>query len=83
MAIEPDNFEEFTKRFDKLPPEEREELIEQLQQRSTALRNESDAATMSLFDAMNRRGMAGSIKDAPHDWSTNPKYLEGLGQNAE
>lgn len=83
MAIDPNDFDEFAKRFDKLTPAQRDELLDRLEARRTALRDLSNGADRSLFDAMNIRGMAGSIKDAPPDWSTNPKYLEGLGQDAE
>ncbi len=83
MAIDPNDFDEFAKKFDKLSPEERDELLDLLEERRTTLKDGSDVENISVFEAMNRRGMAGSIKDAPADWSTNPKYLEGLGRDAK
>jgi hypothetical protein len=82
MAIDPNDFDDIFKRFGELSREDQQELLEELQQRQAteAHGNESDR---TLFDALNERGMAGSIKDAPVDWSTNPKYLEGLGKRDE
>jgi len=37
----------------------------------------------SLYDALNERGLIGSITDAPADLSTNPKYMEGFGADAQ
>jgi hypothetical protein len=37
--------------------------------------------TKSLYDVLHARGVIGSINDAPADLGTNPKYLEGFGQN--
>ena len=82
MAIDPSDFEEIAKRFDKMSPEEREDLLDRLEERRAVV-DRGNGAGPSLFDAMNERGMAGSIKNAPPDWSTNPKYLEGLGQDVE
>ncbi len=36
----------------------------------------------SLYDALNERGLIGSITDAPADLSTNPKHMEGFGSDA-
>jgi hypothetical protein len=41
--------------------------------------NTQDART--LYDALAARGIIGSITDAPADLGTNPKYMEGFGQN--
>lgn len=78
MSTEP--FDDILKRFEELSPEERESLLDQLEQRQAAERNGTDS-TRTLFEAFNERGLIGSIKDAPSDWSTNPKYMEGFGKD--
>ena len=83
MSIDPNDFDEIVKRFDKLSREERAELIERLQQRSIAVGEMMPRRPESLFDALNKTGMAGSIKGTPPDWSSNPKYLEGFGKNGD
>jgi hypothetical protein len=35
-----------------------------------------------MRSTFNDHGMIGSITDVPEDWSTNPKYMEGFGQDA-
>ena len=82
MAAEPREFDEILKRFDKLSRDKREELIDRLEQRQTADANGGPPGR-TLGDAFNERGMVGSIKDAPPDWSSNPKYMEGFGQDGE
>ena len=77
MSTEP--FGDILKRFDELSPEERERLFEQLEERQTTGRNTADS-TRTLYDAFNERGLIGSIRDAPPDWSSNPKYMEGFGK---
>ncbi|MEQ8211815.1 MAG: hypothetical protein RH917_18605 [Lacipirellulaceae bacterium] len=79
MASE--NIEEILKRFDTLSAEERENLILQLDRRQSD--GHADSAQRTLFDALNERGLIGCIDDAPEDWSTNPKYMEGFGRNAQ
>ena len=34
----------------------------------------------TVHEAMVRLGLLGSVKDAPADLSTNPRYMEGFGQ---
>jgi len=34
----------------------------------------------TVLEAMTRLGLLGSVKDAPPDLSTNPKYMEGFGE---
>lgn len=34
----------------------------------------------TAYDAAERLGLIGCVKDAPSDLSTNPKHLEGFGQ---
>jgi len=79
MATE---FDDILIRFEKLSREEREQLIVQLEQRQTAFAN-GDQPGRSALDGFKERGLLGSITDAPPDWSTDSKYMEGFGQNAE
>ena len=82
MATDPGEFEEILRRFDKLSSEEREKLIEHLEQRqATATNGEESGRT--VLDGFKARGLVGSIEDAPPDWTTNPKYMEGFGQDVE
>ena len=65
---------------EELSQEERDRLACQL---LDALKEkEGDSPTRTLYDALAARGIIGSIQDAPPDLSTNPAYMEGLGQNA-
>jgi predicted DNA-binding antitoxin AbrB/MazE fold protein len=34
----------------------------------------------NCYDAAVRSGVIGCVDDAPHDLSTNPKYMEGFGR---
>jgi predicted DNA-binding antitoxin AbrB/MazE fold protein len=34
----------------------------------------------TLYDILSKDGWIGSLKDAPPDLSTNPKYMEGFGE---
>lgn len=34
----------------------------------------------SVYDALVRLGLLGSVKDGPVDLSTNPRYMEGFGE---
>jgi hypothetical protein len=70
---------EIIKQFDQLSPEERQQLIKTLEQRQSNGNAESDR---SLLAAFQERGMIGSIKGMPADWSTNPDYLNGFGNSA-
>ena len=36
----------------------------------------------TLYDIATRRGAIGMIKGGPSDMSTNPKYMEGFGEDA-
>ena len=69
----------------ELMPEEQRRLGEQLTQiagTNVALAIGSETGK-SLYDALNERGMIGSITDGPGDLSTNPKYLKGFGQDGD
>lgn len=82
MATDPRDFDDILNRFDKLSPEEREQLLNELEQRqATSTNGHQDGR--SALDGFKERGLLGSITDAPTDWSTNPKYMEGFGQDAE
>jgi hypothetical protein len=37
----------------------------------------------TVYDAMLRLGLLGSVKDGPPDLSTNPKYMEGFGEHGQ
>lgn len=76
-----DPFDEIMKRFDGLSPEQRQELIRQLEQRQATELNGNSSRT--LLDAFRDHGMVGSITDAPEDWSLNPKYMEGFGSGGQ
>jgi hypothetical protein len=76
MSTEP--FDEILKRFEELSPSEQERLLNQLEQCQAKDRNGRDPPR-NLLESFNERGLIGSIKDAPSDWSTNPKYMEGFG----
>ena len=82
MATESQEFDEILKRCDHLSRDEREDLIDKLEQRQAVNAN-GVPPDRTLGDAFNERGMVGSIKDAPPDWSSNPKYMEGFGNNGE
>ncbi len=76
-----------TERYDEILRRAREELNrdEQLQlaralSQKTLDRNGADQQK-SLYDALQERGVIGSITDAPSDLGTNPKYLEGFGRD--
>ena len=43
----------------------------------------SETKGRTLYDALNDRGIIGSITDAPSDLSTNPKHMEGFGTDAQ
>jgi hypothetical protein len=76
-----DALNEIMKRVEGLSPEQRALLLDRLQKASTTGAGESFDRT--LFDVFNDHGMIGSITDVPEDWSTNPKYMKGFGQDAQ
>jgi hypothetical protein len=80
MATDP--FDDILKQArDQLSAEERRKLIVELsKQDDTAGRNSEQR---SLFDALNDRGLIGSLADAPADLGTAPEHMERFGQNAE
>lgn len=77
MGIGP--YEDILKRArEQLSDAERQKLAEELARRSP---DHPDEAGRTLFDALQERGIIGSIVDAPADLSTNPAYMEGFGTN--
>ncbi len=79
MAKDP--LEDILKRFDGLSAEERDKLILRLERRQARSNGEQSGRT--VYDTFADFGMVGSITDAPEDWSTNPKYMEGFGEDVE
>jgi len=80
-AMANDPVDDILKRFDGLAPTERDRLILQLERRQARSNGEDSGRT--LLDTFADHDMIGSITDAPEDWSTNPKYMEGFGKDAE
>ena len=82
MATDPNEFQELVHRLSELSQEQREEIIERLEHsQATAVNGQSNRR--SALDGFKERGLLGSITDAPEDWSTNPKYMEGFGQDGK
>jgi hypothetical protein len=42
---------------------------------------EQDQPSDSLYDRLAKKGLIGCIKGGPPDLSTNPKYMEGFGED--
>lgn len=77
MSIGP--YEDILKRArEQLSDAERQKLAEELARQSP---DHTDQAGRTLFDALEQRGIIGSIDDAPSDLSTNPSHMEGFGTN--
>lgn len=79
-------FEDLLQRIrSELTAEEQQRLAQQLSQSAgKAVTGGGDSETgKSLYDALNERGMIGSIVDGPGDLSTNPRHMEGFGQDGE
>lgn len=74
-----DSINEIIKQFDQLSPEERRQFIQALEQRQTSINADSNR---SLLKAFQDRGLIGSLKGLPADWSMNPDYLSGFGSSA-
>jgi hypothetical protein len=69
----------------RLPPDDQRRLIELLTEFSatrTEVPKAENGKVRTLYDALQARGLIGFLKDAPPDLSTNPKYMEGFGQDA-
>jgi len=76
-----------TKRFDDILRQAREDLTEEEQQELARALSKLGPATngassrISLHDALAKRGIIGSIKDAPADLGTNSRFMEGFGRD--
>jgi hypothetical protein len=80
MATDSSGFDEILQQFDALSSDQQEDLLDRLVRHQATAAN-GQAAGQSALDGFKQRGLLGSIQDAPSDWSTNPEYLEGFGQN--
>lgn len=80
MATDSTDFNDLAKRLEALSPQQRAELIERLERLQTSATTSHNGR--SALDGFKERGLIGSITDAPADWSTNPKYMEGFGSDA-
>lgn len=76
-----ESIDEILKRFDELSANERVELLAHLASRP--VRTNKKAASKSLLESFQERGLVGSIKGAPADWSTNPDYLSDFGKQID
>ena len=78
-----------TQPYDDILKKAREELseVEQLrlaeELKVTTTTRDDGSTRKTLYDALNERGIIGSIADVPSDLSTNPKHMEGFGENAQ
>ncbi len=78
-----------TRPYDDILKKAREELSEVEQFRlaeelkATMTTKDDRNSRKTLYDALNERGIIGSIDDGPSDLSTNPKHMEGFGDNAQ
>lgn len=75
------DFDEILKQIDQLSGEQREELISRLEQTRNTIGQANGRSTESLLDVFEKRGIVGSIKDAPADWSSNPDHMNGFGED--
>ena len=75
-----DSFDNILKQARSLSADEQQKLIQELA-RSAAQPNGTDQR--SLYDALKARGLIGFMTDGPGDLSTNPKHMEGFGQDAQ
>jgi hypothetical protein len=70
-------FNELLNQIDDLTADQRQQLLAKLWPES-----ENTAPTQSLYDALKKRGMIGSITDGPGELGTNPHQLPGIGPNS-
>lgn len=69
-----------------LPRDDQQRLIEELARPTKPEKGDppdQNGHVRTLYDALNARGLIACLKDAPTDLSTNPKHMEGFGQDAE
>jgi len=77
-----DEFNKILKQVrETLTPEERREFSKALLE-SDSVSNQS-TMDKSVLEALEELGVVGSITEGPGDLSTNPKYMEGFGKDAE
>lgn len=70
--------------FDALPPAEQVIVAAAIAQRAQAAQNKPPAGPRpgeSAYDVAKRLGLIGMSDDGPPDLSTNPKYMEGFGDD--
>lgn len=77
MSSEP--YDDILKKAQALPADEQEKLIKELARGASSKRN-GDGTT--LGESMEARGLLG-IARGPTDLSTNPKYMEGFGEDGD
>lgn len=67
----------------KDPGELLRELLHEalVQRKDNGVGATSEAGEESCYDAACRAGLIGVIKGGPSDLSTNPKYMEGFGED--
>jgi hypothetical protein len=73
------SFDDVLAQARQLASEDQQRLILEL----AAPESDNGGPQRSLYDALKARGIIGCLKDAPPDLSTNPKYLESLGQHGQ
>jgi hypothetical protein len=71
-----DAIEEVIKLFEQLSPGDRQKFIRELEQRQM---NSNVGSGRSLLAAFKERGLVGSLKGLPADWSTNSDYPTRFG----
>ncbi len=76
------NFDEILAEAKRLTREDRQRLVDELSRPDVPNRETPrEEKAVTLYDALAARGIIGCI-DGPSDLSTNPKYMEGFGQDA-
>lgn len=81
-----ESIDEILKRFDELSANERVELLAHLASRPARTNKKAASkktTSKSLLESFQERGLVGSIKGAPADWSTNPDYLSDFGKQID
>ncbi|QDU56794.1 hypothetical protein [Aeoliella mucimassa] len=74
--------QEILAKVEELTEAERAELVSSIMTAKPSHAAQTDEQPKrSVLDGFKERGMIGSITDAPPDWSTNPKYMEGFGSH--
>ncbi len=79
MATE--QYNDVLKRAQGLTPDEQQKLIAELAR--AAAENGNGSRGKTLGECFRERGWVGMAKDGPADLSTNPKYMEGFGEDGQ